>query len=103
MMPTSPPPPPAGPQGICNKLPGCQFVPLMKECMPKDFDSKPLADLQGINRAFNTVEATTWGSCEGACYVKQVGVTVRCAVTVPESSGAQQAGLGLTGPGRDRG
>lgn len=44
--------------------------------MPKDFDPKPLADLQSINRAFNTVDATTWGSCEGACYVKQVGVTV---------------------------
>jgi hypothetical protein len=62
----------AGSEGICNKLSGCQFVPLMKECMPKEFDNKSLAELQAVTKSFNAVDTALWGECEGACYVRQV-------------------------------
>lgn len=71
-----PDPPPSNPitgsEGICNKLSGCQFVPLIKECMPKEFDNKSLADLQAVTKSFNAVDTALWGDCEGACYVRQV-------------------------------
>lgn len=72
----------AGSEGICNKLSGCQFVPLMKECMPKEFDSKSLADLQALTKSFNAVNTTLWGECEGACYVRQVQELLRCLLFV---------------------
>lgn len=45
---------------------------LMKECVPTSFDSKQLSELQGFAKAFNALDAGMWGSCEGACYVRQV-------------------------------
>jgi hypothetical protein len=49
-------------------------VPLMKECMPKEFDNRSLADLQVVTKSFNAVDTALWGECEGACYVRQVRV-----------------------------
>jgi hypothetical protein len=63
---------PTGPDGICNSLPGCQYVPLMKECVPKEFDAQALAQLQATTKAYNAVEPGLWGACEGACYTRQV-------------------------------
>ena len=44
----------------------------MKECVPKDFDSKSLAELQNLTKAYNSFDSGIWGSCEGACFVRQV-------------------------------
>lgn len=63
---------PTGPDGICNKLPGCQFVMLMKECVPKAFDAQALSQLQALTKSYNAVEGGLWGTCEGACYTRQV-------------------------------
>lgn len=67
----------AGPDGICNSLPGCQFVPLMKECVPKEFDAQALAQLQATTKAYNAVEPGLWGACEGACYTRQAYACVQ--------------------------
>lgn len=75
----------SGPNGICNQLPGCAFVPLMKECVPKGFDSKGLTELQALVKAYNAVDDKIWGSCEGACYVRQVRRD-ECTAAVLESA-----------------
>jgi len=58
-------------------LPGCQFVPLMKECVPKDFDSMSVSEVQNLVKAYNSADSSIWGNCAGACYVRQVRACVR--------------------------
>jgi hypothetical protein len=48
----------------------------MKECLPKDLDTKQLAELQNLTKAYNAADASVWGTCEGACYVRQVGASL---------------------------
>lgn len=67
----------AGAKGICNALPGCAFVPVVNECLPKALDGKRVADVQALDQAFKAADAAVWGNCEGSCYIRQVRALVR--------------------------
>lgn len=78
----------AGPKGMCNQLPGCVYVPLVKECLPKALDGRSLAEYAALAKAYSGGDAATWGGCPGACYVRQVrpgGVARRAGSAEPRA------------------
>lgn len=52
----------------------------MRECLPKEVDAKQLAELQNLTKAYNAADASVWGTCEGACYVRQVRASLEKCV-----------------------
>lgn len=62
----------AGAGGICNQLPGCQWVNLTSDCLPVSWDSKTFKQVQELRKGFDTYSVSVWGQCAGACYARQV-------------------------------
>lgn len=74
--PSAPCPIEPGAKGICNQLPGCAFLPLAKQCLPKALDTRSVGEVQALAKAFGSGDPKLWGACPGACYVRQVRVGV---------------------------
>lgn len=63
----------AGAQGLCAALsPGCSFSARLKACIPASIAGMQPERANATIRELHSLAPAAWGSCAGACYVRQV-------------------------------